>query len=377
MLLAGAGPRGLESSAHFWYAWTMDGQEIRYSTIAKSGPANPRNDTASVIELNNGELLVLWHKYEASAEGGADLARCRIHAKTSADQGLTWGGERMVIDIAPGDMNVHSPAVKRLPTGELLMICLRAHSESSTTMCVYVSEDEGATFTELGTVWERSPGQWLQGGAVDIVVLSSGRLLLPCHGGTGGQFSQHNTAWCWLSEDHGRSWVRSQGTVDLPLRGAMEASLAEVDSGRIYMTLRTQLGAVFLSYSEDGGDTWSLPQTTGLKAPESGTCLRRVPGTDTLLLIWNDSIYEPAHHHFGRRRPLSMAVSTDECRTWRRIGDIAAGEYELTNIGCTFTTAGNAVVTYLQVEDRDWKRFIRTGIDLQAAIVPVSRILDS
>ena len=65
----------------------MDGQEIRYSTIAKSGPANPRNDTASVIELNNGELLVLWHKYEASAEGGADLARCRIHAKTSADQG--------------------------------------------------------------------------------------------------------------------------------------------------------------------------------------------------------------------------------------------------------------------------------------------------
>ena len=134
---------------------------------------------------------------------------------------------------------------------------------------------------------------------------------------------------------------------------------------------------MFLSYSDDGGDTWSLPQTTGLKAPESGTCLSRVPGTDTLLLIWNDSVYEPAHHHFGRRRPLSMAVSTDECRSWRRIGDIVAGEYELTNIGCTFTSSGNAVVTYLQVEDRDWDRFIRTGIDLQAAIVPVSRILDA
>ena len=93
----------------------MNRQEIRYSTIAKSGPTNPRNDTASVVELNNGELLVLWHKYEASAEGGHDLARCRIHAKTSADQGITWGGERMVVDIAPGDMNVHSPAMSRLP----------------------------------------------------------------------------------------------------------------------------------------------------------------------------------------------------------------------------------------------------------------------
>ena len=39
---------------------------IRYSTIAKSGPANPRNHTASVVELSNGELLVLWHKYEAT-----------------------------------------------------------------------------------------------------------------------------------------------------------------------------------------------------------------------------------------------------------------------------------------------------------------------
>ena len=79
---------------------------IGYSTIAKSGPTNPRNDTASVVELSNGELLVLWHKYEATAAPGRDLAHCRIHAKTSADQALTWGGERMIVDIAPGDLHV-------------------------------------------------------------------------------------------------------------------------------------------------------------------------------------------------------------------------------------------------------------------------------
>ena len=72
-----------------------------------------------------------------------------------------------------------------------------------------------------------------------------------------------------------------------------------------------------------------------------------------------------------------MAISTDQCRSWRRIGDIVGGEYELTNIGCAFTSAGNAVVTYLQVEDRDWKRCIRIGIDLQATIVPLSRILEA
>ena len=349
--------------------------QIRYSTIAKSGQTNPRNDTASVVELRNGNLLVLWHKYEVSADMGHDLAPCRIYAKTSRDQGLTWANERMIVDVAPGDRNVHGPAIARLPTGELVMVCLRAHSERSATMCTYVSDDEGAHFTETGTVWERSPGQWLQGGAACILVLSSGRLLVPCHGGDGGQFRQHNTAWCWLSDDGGSAWTRSQGTVDLPLRGAMEASVAEARTGRLFMSLRTQLGAIFLSTSDDGGDTWSLPQTTGLKAPESGSCLRRVPDSDTMLLIWNDSTYEPAHHHFGRRRPLSMAISADGCHSWRRIGDLVSGEYELTNIGCTFTSAGNAVVTYLQVEDRNWKRFTRVGIDLRAAVLPVSELL--
>ena len=158
------------------------------------------------------------------------------------------------------------------------------------------------------------------------------------------------------------------------MRGAMEASVAELES-KLFMSLRTQLGSIFFCYSEDGGESWTLPQTTGLGAPESGSCLRRIPGTETLMLIWNDSSYEPLHHHYGRRRPLAVALSDDQGRSWNRWGDIEAGEYELTNIGCTFTESGDAIITYMKVEDRDWDRFVRTGIDLCAAIVPISELL--
>jgi sialidase-1 len=162
--------------------------------------------------------------------------------------------------------------------------------------------------------------------------------------------------------------------IDLPLRGAMEASVAELSSGRLVMSLRTQLGAVFLCSSADQGETWSLPQTTGLKAPESCTCLRRIPGTDALLLLWNDSLYDPRHHHFGRRTPLSAAVSTDEGRTWRRLGNVDGGNVELTNLSCTFTHAGTAVVTYLRAPGPSPgsgpnARFTREGIDLMAAVI--------
>src|SRR5690606_20141285 len=73
------------------------------------------------------------------------------------------------------------------PGGWLLMACLHAHSSSSTTMTLYVSDDLGYTWTKHTDIWQRSRGQWLQGGAPSLLRLSSGRLLLPFHGGSGDQ----------------------------------------------------------------------------------------------------------------------------------------------------------------------------------------------
>lgn len=206
-------------------------------------------------------------------------------------------------------------------------------------------------------------------------VLTSGRLLLPFHFGTGHQGSQHNTVACFLSDDDGFSWRRSSGTVDLPMRGAMEASVAELRSGQLIMSLRTQLGSVFLSYSDDGGETWSLPQTSGLRAPESCTCLRRIPGTDDLVLFYNGSCYDPTRHHYGLRTPLTAALSRDGGMTWERVGDIETGPFEFMDLNCSFADSGKALLTYTKVEDPQITQqdkslpFKRTGMDLMIAII--------
>ena len=339
-------------------------RNIKHTVIAESGPDNPRNDTASIAQLKDGKLMVVWHKYASGSMGGSDFGVCRIFSKTSHDGGLTWEEERMLVDAQPDDLNVQAPALCTLPSGELLLTCLRAHSESSTSMILFRSQDDGRTFVESLSIWEHSEGQWLQGGASSLVLLSNGRLLLPFHGGVGHQFKQHNVVRCFYSDDEGYTWKLAEGQVDLPMRGAMEASVAELDNGRLVMSLRTQLGSVFLSYSEDRGETWTLAQTSGLKAPESCTCLRRIPGTSNLLLLWNDSLYDPRHHHYGERSPLSAAISNDGGDTWQRAGDIESSEsFEYTNIGCTFISTGKAVITYMAVSS-----FKRTGIDLRAAI---------
>src|SRR5262249_9117392 len=162
------------------------------------------------------------------------------------------------------------------------------------------------------------PGQWLQGGAASLVQLKSGRLVLPFMKGTGNQWTmQQVPARCLLSDDEGRSWRLSKGEVRLPKRGALEPAVAELETGDLLMALRTQRGSVHFSGSRDQGETWSEAQPSSLSAPESCTCLRRIPGSEDVLLLWNNSRYRPHHHHFGERTPLTAAVSSDGGVTWR------------------------------------------------------------
>ena len=342
---------------------------IQHVVIEPATKDTPRSDTASIAQLPNDQLMVVYHKYESGQRSGHDHGTCRIWSKVSDDFGKTWHQPRMLIDVAEGDMNVQAPALLNTKANDLLLVSLRAHPESnSSTMCLFESADGGKTFSERGSLWRRSKGQRLQGGASSLLELESGRLLLPYHGGSGNQFRQKNSAWCLYSHDSGTTWKQSD-PIDLPKRGAMEASVAQLDDQTLLMSLRTQLGGPFLSRSADEGETWSKPVFSGLEGGESGTCLRRLPGSKDVVLFFNNSNYDNSHHHFGERTPLTCARSTDRGRTWRLIGTIAsAANAEYTNLDCFFTPEGNAILTYMYAKPA-WNR---DQIHLRAALIPRS-----
>jgi len=339
---------------------------IRHVVIEPAGAETPRSDTASVAELGDGRLMVVYHKYRKGKHSGRDHGVCTIWSKVSSDGGVSWKHPRMLVDVTEGDMNVQAPALLRLKSGKLMLICLQAHkSGSSSTMCVFSSKDDGKTFSPLNPVWKRSKGQLLQGGASSLVELKSGRLVLPFHGGSGNQWKQTNSAWCFFSDDSGETWRRSTG-VDLPKRGAMEASVAQLADGTLLMSLRTQLGGPYLSRSTDKGKTWSKAVFSGLEGGESCTCLRRIPGTNNLVLFWNNSKFDKRHHHFGQRTPLTAAISSNNGKSWRTIGNIADDpRSEYTNIDCFFTSKGDAIVTYMYARPA-WNR---KQIHLKAALI--------
>jgi len=339
---------------------------IRHVVIEGATAEIPRSDTASIAELSDGRLMVVYHKYERGKHAGHDHGTCRIWSKVSNDGGRSWQHPRMLVDVAQGDMNVQAPALLRLKSGPLLLICLRAHrSGGSSTMCLFSSTDDGKTFSALDPVWKQSKGQLLQGGASSLVELTSGHLLLPVHGGSGNQWKQKNSAWCFASDDQGKTWQRST-PIDLPRRGAMEASVAQLADGSLLMSLRTQLGGPYLSRSTDSGKRWSNAVFSGLEGGESCTCLRRIPGTKDIVLFWNNSKYNTRHHHFGERTPLTAAISSDNGQSWRIIGNVVDDpRAEYTNLDCFFTSKGDAILTYMYAKPA-WNR---KQIHLKAALI--------
>lgn len=347
------------------------GQEpaIQYVVIEPATEVTPRSDTASLAQISDDRIMVVYHKYESGDRSGHDHGVCRIWSKVSDDWGETWREPRMLIDVADGDMNVQAPALLRTTQGNLFLAALRAHPGSvSSTMCLFRSVDEGKTFAELAPLWNRSKGQLLQGGTSSLLQLKSGRLLLPYHGGTGSQFRQKNSAWCLYSDDAGKDWKRSNA-IDLPRRGAIEGSVAQLDDGSLLMSLRTQLGGPYLARSRDEGKTWGKASFSGLEGGESGTCLRRLPDSKDVVLFFNNSAYNKDHHHYGERTPLTCARSSDHGMTWRILGNILSDpDAEYTNLDCFFTPTGDAILTYM-VAKPAWNR---DRIHLHAALIPRS-----
>ena len=344
-----------------------DDREIRHVVIEPATVNTPRSDTAAIAPLSGGRLMVVYHKYHRGKDAGRDHGVCTIWSKISSDNGSSWHSPRKLVDVAEGDMNVQAPALLRTRDGELFLIALRAHQGgNSSTMCVFVSKDEANTFEELTPIWKNSQGQLLQGGTSCIMELSNGRLLLPFHGGIGNQWSQKNSAGCYFSDNKGKTWNRSS-MIDLSKRGAMEASIAQLADNSLLMTLRTQLGGPYIARSKDNGTTWSEATFSGLEGGESGTCLRRLPESNRVVLFWNNSKFNSEHHHFGERTPLSAAVSNDNGKTWRKLGDICDNlKAEYTNLDCFFTENGDAILTYMYAEPA-WNR---KAIHLKAALIP-------
>lgn len=354
---------------------TASSAEPLLLTVAKADDKHVRHSEGTAVELKDGRLLLAWIEF-TKGQGDSDFFPARIVAKTSKDGGKTWDGYRVVAKPEAGEISAFSPNLLRLKDGRILFVYMRYLSFAKAqnkyppaTTVALVSDDDGQTFKPLATILSEQP---ITVCSHSLKQLASGRIVVPLNRDLSkkGQ-PDHWEAGVAYSDDGGKTWTQSDNWVDAPKRGAMEPHVEQVAKDRLLMVMRTQMGSVYRAESGDGGKTWSKATSLGVEAPESCPELCKIPGTNDLLLIWNGAKYDPKWaSHFGKRTPLSSAISKDSGQTWSKPRHIETDAgWAFSNPGAFFTSKGTLLLNYWACRYTDKGYMSNYPIDLKAALV--------
>jgi hypothetical protein len=280
----------------------------------------PRNSEGAILPLKNGGLCLIYTRFRGGKEddSAADLAM-----RISADQGQTWSEDKVVVQNQQRG-NVMSVSLLRLTDGRIGLFYLRKQSPEDCRPVVQFSSDEAATFGPPSLCITDEVGYYVLNND-RALQLERGRIVLPV--------VQHNKpgqdkpdwaglAMCYLSDDAGKTWRRSQTTLvghfpDGKRVTVQEPGVVELADGQLMMYCRTNAGSQFVSHSADGGETWSELAPSQLASPLSPATIERIPSSRELACVWND---HSGVHPFTEniRSPLCVAVSRDEGKTWSR-----------------------------------------------------------
>ena len=283
------------------------------------GAGNPRNSEGDIIELKDGRLCLIYTRFTG---GSGDHAAADLAMRISQDNGKSWSDDKILVRRT-GGLNVMSVSLLRLASGEIALFYGRKTSEKDCRPVMCISTDEARTWSEPTMCIPDKVGYYVLNND-RATQLSSGRLVLPVawHRSPGEGPDWRGVVMCYLSDDNGKTWRRSKDS----FKGyapsgqritVQEPGVVELNDGRLMMYMRTNAGSQYISYSEDGGESWSKAEPSNLASPLSPASIERIPWTGDLLCVWND--HSGVHRYpAGRRTPLCLAISKDEGKTWSR-----------------------------------------------------------
>ncbi len=251
--------------------WRALRRPLHHVVVCADAGAGGYQAFPDVRLLASGEMLCVFYagfghvSLPGYAPGGKLPPECpkcgRICLVRSADSGRTWSEAEIVVDTPLDDRD---PSITELPGGTLLVtyFSLQAGPDGKgyrfVTSSLVRSTDGGKTW--LGP--ENLFPHWAVSSPVRI--LSDGRLALPLYyvgnekspGGAYGGIS--------FSKDGGKTWSRPIPVgKEGPLHLDAEPDLVELPGGRLLMALRPVMA---YSISADGGNTWSTPERIGFQA---------------------------------------------------------------------------------------------------------------
>ena len=288
------------------------------TVLAPATDQYQRNMGGDIIRLKDSRLVLAYSQW---LTGGTDDDASRVVAQISEDNGETWGDFAPVVEPDESRDTVRMPSLIRLSDNRLALFVRCHQTMAKKWVSLLICKDEQNplnedSWTEPQTITPPGPGAHIII-AKRVVVTRQGRIIVPIASPWPWDRKDSKTdnirTCCMLSDDDGKTWRRSTSVLSGQGRGMMEPCVHELESGRLMMLLRTQVHTQYISYSDDGGDTWTpAKEVTDLVSPESPAALAQVPDTDLTMVVWNNNDNSSRLN----RAPLTVGFTNDEGKSW-------------------------------------------------------------
>jgi predicted neuraminidase len=288
------------------------------ATYRVFGPEHPGRykHPASITQLTNGDLYIAY--YGGSGEYGDDTAVYGSRLKKGTTQ---WTDPKVIADT-PG-RGEGNPVVWQAPDSRVWLFYVNRYGEtwSNARVKVKISQDGAHTWSD-SFMLNFEEGTMVRG---QPIALNNGDILLPMYYETGDDREMSASTTCSYFMRHNprtNVWTETN-RIKSPM-GNLQAQGVQLNDKHLIAYLRrggdflpTDQGYMLRAESQDGGTTWSDAVDTKFPNPNSAVDFIKLKNGH-LLLVYNDNMND--------RTPLTVAVSTDNDKTYPYRRDIAGGD---------------------------------------------------
>ena len=272
------------------------------------------NHAANLLALPNGDLLCFWYAGIYERGDGESIVVSRL------DRGSHRWTLPAVVSSRAGWAN-QNPVSFLAPDGRVWLFhtTQRAgHDQTKALVTAMVSEDQGHTWSDPTTVFP-NPGLYLR----QPLVVFHDQWLFPVYHSAGGSITsnaQNDQSYVEISKDSGKTW----NECDIPgSGGAVQMDIIPLSQTQLIAFYRSRYADwIYQSESSDGCH-WTDPQPA--KLPNNNSSIQAVRlKNGHLVMVFNNAqaTVERGKPQTGSRRILSVALSTDDGKTWPWVRDL-------------------------------------------------------